>query len=460
MKRRESKPFRRQIESERAVIMLPLNVVMAARISGPLDHANLAAALERLRVRHPLLAVRVDLKDDGTAFFTDEGVPAIPVHVEARERERQWIARVERDIRTPFVMETGPLFRCAVIQSPEGSELVVCGHHAVCDGKSLAFLLRDILEQLDTPSDVEPLLPPAIRFDTVATPPGVSRISRAIIKWINRAWRREKRCFDFGLMAEMHQRYWQRNSHVRLLVWQLSESETTSLVKRCRSEGVTVNSALWAAFMAVQHEVQGSAECFRNRAGLAISTRDKLNVPVGEALGFYASSHKVVLKGYQGQSFWDAARIVHAQLKRSIDKANPFQMLAATLLDPTLLDSLYFSKYGFAPNRLSGRLLKKMKWDRVSHGTVITNVGRMDIPTVYGDLRLEAVYGPLIYSDVNEKNVGVVTMGNQLSFAMGHHSGVVDARIAETIRDRVVKLIREAAAPQARSESIKAGGSA
>lgn len=445
MNQSESKPFRRQIESERAVIMLPLNVVMAARIHGPLDHANLAAALERLRVRHPLLAVRVELHEDGTACFTTEGVPAISVHVESRESESQWMSRVEREIRTPFTMETGPLFRCALIQSTEGSELILCGHHGICDGMSFVYLLRDVLEQLTKPSAAEPLLPPAIRFDTVATPPAISGIARGIITVINRIWRKQKRCFDFGLMRQMHQRYWQRNRHVRLLVWQSSEAETTRLVTRCRAEGVTVNSALWAAFLAVQHEVQGCSEPFRNHAGLAISTRDKLTVPVGEALGFYASSHKVVLTGYQGKSFWDAARIVQAQLKHSIDSTNPFQMLAATRLDPTLLDSLYFSKYGLARNRLSERLLKRMKWDRVSHGTVITNVGRMDIPTVYGDLRLEAVYGPLIYSDVNEKNVGVVTVGNRLSIAMGYDTGVVSERTAATLRDRVVALVKQAA---------------
>ncbi|MFC1766752.1 condensation domain-containing protein [Planctomycetota bacterium] len=212
MKPSESQPFRRQIESERAVIMLPLNVVMAAHIRGPLEQANLAAALERLRVRHPLLAVRVELNDDGTAFFTTEGVPAIPVHVELKASEEQWISRVEQEIRTPFKMETGPLFRCLLIQSKEGSKLILCGHHAVCDGMSLVYLLRDVLEQLTKPSETEPLLPPTIRFDTVTTPPAINPVARALIRLMNHVWRKKKLRFDFGLMAQMHQRYWQRNS--------------------------------------------------------------------------------------------------------------------------------------------------------------------------------------------------------------------------------------------------------
>jgi NRPS condensation-like uncharacterized protein len=286
------------------------------------------------------------------------------------------------------------------------------------------------------------LLPPIINHDTVSTPPSTGLVAKAMITLMNRAWRRKNLRFDFDMMKQLHQRYWQKNSGIRLLTWQLPEPEATRLIRRCREEGVTVNSAIWAAFLTVQHDVQGSDEPFRNHAGLAINTRDKLKVPAGESFGFYASSHKVLLKDYQDKSFWDAARTVHDQLKHSIASANPFRMLSATLLDPTLLDSLYYSKYGIARNGMSQRLLKKMMWDKVNFGAAITNVGRVDIPTSYGDLKLDAVYGPLVYSDVNEKTVGVITVGNRLTFAMSHNMNVVDTDTASELRDKIVELIR------------------
>jgi hypothetical protein len=49
---------------------------------------------------------------------------------------------------------------------------------------------------------------------------------------------------------------------------------------------------------------------------------------------------------------------------------------------------------------------------KINYGCIITNVGCVDIPTAYGDLQLEAVYGPLVYSDVNEKTIGVIAVGN------------------------------------------------
>ena len=172
--------------------------------------------------------------------------------------------------------------------------------------------------------------------------------------------------------------------------------------------------------------------------------RGKLKVPVGESFGFYASSHRVLLKNYQGKSFWDAATTIHEQLKRSIDSADPFKMLSAVLLAPTLIDSLYFSKYGFITDGISIKLLKKMMWDKVNYGCVITNVGRVDIPTAYGDLQLDAVYGPLVYSDVNEKTVGVITVGKRVTLWMSYDERLIDSGTATQFRDAVEGLLQEA----------------
>ena len=66
-----------------------------------------------------------------------------------------------------------------------------------------------------------------------------------------------------------------------------------------------------------------------------------------------------------------------------------------------------------------------MGWHQITYGYTLTNVGRFDIPTSYGPLKLEAVYGPLFYSDVEEKMVGVITVGGQLSFLHASNEAVV-----------------------------------
>ncbi|MBE9103005.1 hypothetical protein [Vacuolonema iberomarrocanum] len=100
-------------------------------------------------------------------------------------------------------------------------------------------------------------------------------------------------------------------------------------------------------------------------------------------------------------------------------------MLSSEQIHPTLLDSLYFRKYRLLDGTLPSQLLRKMGWHQITYGYALTNVGRFDIRTSYGPLELEGVYGPLFYSDIEEKMVGVVTVGGRLSFLHASRESVV-----------------------------------
>jgi NRPS condensation-like uncharacterized protein len=242
-------------------------------------------------------------------------------------------------------------------------------------------------------------------------------------------------------MNRMLSKFWKQNSNPSVCRWELSAENTRKLVAKCRKENVTVNSALWAAFLSAQHRVQGNKPAFRNQAGMAVSTRNKLKVPVGENLGFYASSLSLKLKVYHEASFWDYARQVHKAIRKELDKTDIFRMLVTEVLPPTLLDSFYFCKYDGFDNSLSRKMLKQLKWDKTSFGYSITNVGRVNIDTEYGRRKLEAVYGPLLYSDVNEKVVGITTVGGILTFSMSCNADNVSSEAVENIRKQVMQII-------------------
>ena len=88
-----------------------------------------------------------------------------------------------------------------------------------------------------------------------------------------------------------------------------------------------------------------------------------------------------------------------------------------------------------------------MGWHEVTYGYAITNVGRFDIPTVYGPLKLEAVYGPSVYSDVDEKVVGVITVGGRLSCILTCNEAVVGD--GARLRDAAMAHLEEAVKPGA-----------
>ncbi len=85
-----------------------------------------------------------------------------------------------------------------------------------------------------------------------------------------------------------------------------------------------------------------------------------------------------------------------------------------------------------------------MNWQGISYGYAITNVGRMNIPTNYDQYQLEAVYGPFVYSDVNEKTMGVITVGNRVTFLMSYNESIVIPHTAEAIRDTAMDYLSNA----------------
>jgi len=269
----------------------------------------------------------------------------------------------------------------------------------------------------------------------------VARLFLSIFNWI---WAKKRIKFDTNDLKRLHKLYWEKNAGIKLLAWDLSEAETELLISRCKKEDVTVNSALWTAFLAAQHEVQDDEKLFRSQSGFAISNRDKLKVPVGEAFGFYASSLSTPLEYNFKVPFWDAARSIHKQIGASLEKTDIFRMLVAESIHPTLLDSLYFSKYGLLKNSISNKMLKQMKWDSLSNGYAITNVGKADIPRDYKTLILEALYGPIVYSDVNEKTVGVITLGSKLTFVMSFNESIVGKEKAAKIKEATLNYISNA----------------
>jgi len=409
------------------MLMLPFNVVFIGQVRGTVNPSAVATALERLRSRHPLLAVRAQIEDDGTGTFTSQGVPLMQVHGEPRERDDQWLAHVKDELRTSFPMATGPLVRATLIHSERACDIILCGHHAICDGMSLGYLLPDLLGCLADPKKklTGPVVPPPIDRSTAAKPPSTPGFQRFIMGLINQRWAASGIRFSEADRHRMHETFWRRNTGMQVLAWAMEPDDTASLVERSRAEQVTVNSALWTAFLAAQYEVQGDRQRYRQRSALAVNTREQLRIPAGESFGFYASSLTVKLPYSPRRSFWDNARTVHSIIAKELARTNLFRMLASEQIHPTLLDSLYFQKYGLLDGTIPSMVLRKMGWHQIAYGYALTNVGRFGMPTSYGSLELESVYGPLFYSDVEEKMVGVITVGGRLSFLHASRESVI-----------------------------------
>ncbi len=438
--------FTKKIGAERALLMVPLNIVMAARVAGTATPEQVQDALETLRARHKQLGVRVRFDESGAGWYVSDGVPRIPVRVLARIDCDTWLSCLQDEYRKPFPIETGPLVRCVLVRGEDRFDVLLVAHHVISDGMSLTFLMRDLLQCIAHPdAPVEPLpAPPPIDAGTVPKPPRVKPLVKWIMNLMNRKWAKKNIRFGEAEMREMHAAFFERNQNIRTVARELDEAATKALVARCREERVTVNAALWAALLAAQEEVQKDRKRYRLRSALAASTRDKLTVPVGEVLGFYASSLSVTLPAPSRAAFWDTARAVHKAIRKALDRTDLFRMLMADGVHPTLLDALYFQKLGLLDEPLAKKFLRKMSWHRVSYGVALTNVGRVDIPAEYGEMKLESVYGPSFYSDVDEKVVGAVTVGGKLTLTLNCSEEIVGPGAAKALLETALSRLAEA----------------
>ena len=453
---------------ERLFTRSPFAIVsMVARIRGDVTAAAVTTAVEQVRQRHPNLRVRIVDDERHNPWFTTEGVEAIPIQVVLRESDDHWIHVVREASKIPFQFDSQSPVRFILIRSDDVSELVIMCHHILCDGFSLAYLARDLLEQLGDPSREVSALPDPEPITRRTMPEGLSvnAVTRFFIRRINRKWEAKPVFFDQGDYELLTNAYWQRYEH-QLRAVEFTKAETDELVGRCRREQVTVTTALAAAFSGAQAEALDTDQ-HHSDVGVAGDLRGRVRPPVGEVMGFYAG---VVTQGYRhdpGMGFWENARRLHSRLQaRYTDKAFFEEPLVWSYLEPTILEAINFKKLGGlltsdAPGaeklRDFGRrddvvsaILERDEMeslDRVFMGTAITNLTRVDLPVTYGTLELERLVmkpgGAFPLVNVNLV-VGAVTAAGRLSLTLEYVEENIDTRTIETVEAKALGFLRKA----------------
>jgi hypothetical protein len=337
---------------------ISLNFAVSARIHGPLTRAELEAALAGLGRRHPLLAVRAAERADGTAYFTNEGVPPIPLRVIEGAADDDWVGEVERDIQRPSNYLTEPEMRCIWLRGSNFSDVVLICDHLLADGRAAVIALRDLLDLLAVPSRaVEPLMAPPVHE---LVPPDVVRQIKAAAAGQEAG----------GPESRTAAPPTDPGGPVCVRPFALTAQETSALIRRCREEGVTVQAALCAAFLTPFAERQ--PDQLVRRAEIPVDLRPRLVRPVGDAYASMVGLTIVDVDCTPG-NLWGAARSAAAALA-DMRAADFFAVPPVTI-------------------PLTGKM-PNPPWD-IHYDLSISNLGRIDIPADYGNLRLESIYGPV-----------------------------------------------------------------
>lgn len=371
----------------------PVNAVLCASISGPASVERLRGALDFVQRRHALLGVRIRTDEEGRPWFDPDGVPPIPLRVLARPDEESWVREAEDELRRPFEPGQGPLLRVTLLQGTGTCELLLTFDHAIGDGLSGAWLVRDLLRELSqpgtghtlpAPTACEERLPAGVRrrVGPPALPHSTGPARTGLPSVPGRA----------GATGSGEE------SAQRLLTWNLSEEDCARLVAASRREGTSVHGALCAAYLlSMAAELSPRAETVLT-AMSPVNVRGHLMPPGGEDFAALFTRQLTRHRLWPDSRFWEVAREVKHQLSRDT---------AGHGLFTNLLAVEDFLSTNPAPDLL-GPFVKGLMGSELT----LTNLGCLELEPPHGVFRLRRLY--VTVSGMAPFIVGVTTVGGRV----------------------------------------------
>ncbi len=370
----------------------PMHFTLTSNIIGALHVDQLQQALTKVQQRHPLLNVRIVLSSSGIPWFITDSAQ-IPVREVQRHSPQQWQQEVEQELSHPFDWSQAPLIRVVLLQGEDVSDLIVTCKHAIADGMSVVFLLRDILLAIGFPNQDLSILPKQQNYEQLV--PQFEQKCRAL-------------SFEPSLSLANTKPTLPEKSRPRLHTWSLSTAETSTIIHRCQQAQTSVHAAICAAFLLAMSS-QGT-----QKNEFVESTPLKCLSPINirrflpeieEDFGFYFTGSVTTDNITPNLSLWDLAHSIKVQLNQKIA---PEQIFAH------LPDSEAFMSTLPSPNEVVNLMETVNDYD-----VLVTNLGRLTIPQQYGEFQLAAVYGPSAMTHVShDLVVGVTTLGDQMFFSL------------------------------------------
>ena len=455
----ETNPFRREVTTqERRFLVAPwAHISLGLVLKGKISEESLKNAVDKMLITYPLFGVRI-VQDDEIKQSTTEGAAEVPVKVYKRESDNSWLEALNKEHSIPVNPFKGPLTRFILVKGRSISELFIFCHHSICDGRSLELALREILLHLGDPHRVPPSMPEVPPQTPEIFPESVSksRFRSWFIERLNKKWQKEKVLFDEEDIMNIWGSFW-KNSSYGVECVTLDTDETQRFVEVCRTNDVTVNSALLVAFVRARSEALKPYEK-KVKVGTAVDTRDRLRINIGDAVGLYAGGVMFTFNYRGDRPFWENVREYHAVVKKHLKDNDVFgPIYDQVVLDPTLVDALLFAMIGDQVEPHQSRYTKLSEFARRQKGLVAkyldkfassipdvmsTNLGRLDLPEEVDGITVEGSFFTPSSGLKLEIVLGVATAGGSLTVSLNYHDAYIDGGNIKKVRDRAEEILK------------------
>ena len=212
------------------------------------------------------------------------------------------------------------------------------------------------------------------------------------------------------------------------------------MIRKCKQENVSVNSALCSAFILADQEVQKKPQPYSDEILLPINIRNILLLPQ-DAIGLYVSTIDITLKHKKNLSFWDYVKFSHKLIQKSMDPQTILNLLGRVLQVPEQIpDAAFFAKYGIVKDWFLDLCLRTTKLDKINYNYSISNLGKFVFPTHYQNLEVEKVYFHT-YGEMAEKQLAAVTFADKLTISLSFRDSITENVDAKEIMEAALKYL-------------------
>ncbi|MEG4288059.1 condensation domain-containing protein [Microcoleus sp. C2C3] len=354
-----------------------LNIVTISRIKGEIRKEILRQALDAIQSIHPLLNSRIV----GTLEhleFTNQGTGKIPLCVVSQGIHDNWQDVVTEELNKT-IDSSQVLLRCVLIYKQSEintSYLITTVHHAISDGLSCISLQSEILKcyQIITSGD-------SIDIDCESAIPPLEEL---LPKWM-----KGKKGIDKGkwfllkmkLQMLLHKPETLESEETVPIESRscgmshrfLEKELTQKLIELCRQEKTTVQGALCAAMLlTVANKIsREKPRSIKVSCRSYVDLRRRLEPPIKQKnMGFFASFLTSFHQIKPQMSFWDLSRDITKNIELGLKRKDFFK--------PLMMLRKILEYYIDNPDELLLTIS-------------VTNIGRVNISEVYGDLEIEEI---------------------------------------------------------------------
>ena len=391
----------------------PRHFCVVGEIAGELTAGNFRTAFDELQRRHTLLNVAIhgyDMWDgrSGAAFYLVDR--RIDIEFKPLWQDYDWVREVERELATSLDGAAGPLMRAVVLQQHQKAQVILTFHHAIADGLSAAFIIRDLMVALN--GSALSVLPEKPLYETLA--------ARLLIPGgrLEEAERDNERAPRRDLTSRTKRHV--KGDMTTVTTLSFSEIWTEHIQVSAKANGTTVHGALCAAVALSVLEENATGAC---TIMSPINIRQMLGIQAGEC-GIYLSAGTVSYLKHDASEYWAMARQVVEECNHAKSAERVSDLI--NMIDASV-------PVGTSPGAAN------CFRSALPHNAVVSNLGRLPIPETIGHLRLNTVWGPLQRTHgANGRFISAATVGNRLRIVQTSSPDV------PSILDAICEHIQEA----------------